>query len=87
MKELAIGAINRALGGVVAGVYRPELSSSKWSHLQQGSFMVVIDAERLQPLQELKQAMDKMVSDAEKMQPVRLKRATACRCVVIRFAP
>lgn len=36
----------------------------------QGSFMVAIDAERLQPLAELKAEMDRMVSDGEKMQPL-----------------
>ena len=49
-KNIAMGAINYALGGVVAGIYRPEIVNSKWTGSNQGSFMVVIDAGRLQPL-------------------------------------
>ena len=30
-KNIAMGAINYALGGVVAGIYRPEIINSKWS--------------------------------------------------------
>jgi hypothetical protein len=36
----------------------------------QGSFMVAIDAGRLQPLADLKAQMDRMVHDGEKMQPL-----------------
>ena len=30
-KNIAMGAINYALGGVVSGIYRPEIVNSKWS--------------------------------------------------------
>ena len=30
-KNIARGAINYALGGVVAGIYRPEIVNSKWA--------------------------------------------------------
>ena len=69
-KNIAMGAINYALGGVVAGIYRPEIVNSKWTGSNQGSFMVVIDAGRLQPLADLKAEMDRMVSAGEKMKPL-----------------
>ena len=59
-KHIALGAVNRALGGVVAGIYRDEIVNSEWTASNQGSFFVVIDAARLQPLAELKAEMDRM---------------------------
>ena len=47
-------------GGVVAGIYRDEVVNSEWTASNQGSFFVVIDAARLQPLAELKAEMDRM---------------------------
>lgn len=38
--------------------------------LPQGSFLVCIDASRLQPLADLKAEMDRMVSAGERMQPL-----------------
>jgi LDH2 family malate/lactate/ureidoglycolate dehydrogenase len=69
-KEVALGAITYALGGVVSGIYRDEVVHSRWSGSNQGSFLVVIDAGRLQPLAELKAQMDRFVRDAERMRPM-----------------
>eukprot|EP01043_Picozoa_sp_COSAG02_P016986 COSAG02_NODE_760_length_17479_cov_23.555178_8_plen_90_part_00 len=33
-KNIAMGAINYALGGVVSGIYRPEVVNSKWESNQ-----------------------------------------------------
>ena len=43
-----MGAITYALGGVVSGIYRDEVVNSKWSGSNQGSFLVVINANALQ---------------------------------------
>ena len=67
-KNLALGAVNSALGGVVPGIYRQEFVDSKFE-ANQGSMMVVIDVGRLLPLAELKGQMDKFVASAEASQP------------------
>ena len=36
-KNIAMGAINYALGGVVSGIYRPEIVDSKWKGSNQVS--------------------------------------------------
>ena len=69
-KDIAVGAITYALGGVVSGIYRDEVVNSKWTGSNQGSFLVVINANFLQPLTQLKQEMDRFVADAEKMKPL-----------------
>lgn len=68
-KNLAVGAVNCALGGVVPGIYRQEFVDSKFE-ANQGSMIIVIDVGRLLPLAELKGQMDKFVASAEAAQPL-----------------
>ena len=78
VKELAMGAINAALGGILPGVYRAEEREDQWQPeplepqwiANQGSFLVVIDAIRLLPVAALKEQMDSFISAAQTMQPL-----------------
>jgi LDH2 family malate/lactate/ureidoglycolate dehydrogenase len=69
-KELGIGAINRALGGVMAGIFLPQFipPESPWES-NQGSFLAVFDIRAFMPLEEFKQQMDHFVAAARQMQP------------------
>ncbi len=69
-KELGIGAINRTLGGVLAGIYLPQFvpPESPWES-NQGSFLTAFDVRCFMPLDEFREQMDRFVADARKMQP------------------
>ena len=69
-KELGIGAINRALGGVLAGIFLPQFvpPESPWES-NQGSFLAVFDIRAFMPLEEFKEQMDRFVAAARQMRP------------------
>jgi LDH2 family malate/lactate/ureidoglycolate dehydrogenase len=69
-KELGIGAVNRALGGIMAGIYLPQFMppASPWES-NQGSFLAVFDIRSFMPLEEFQAQMDHFVAAARKMQP------------------
>jgi LDH2 family malate/lactate/ureidoglycolate dehydrogenase len=69
-KELGIGAVNRALGGVLAGIYLPQFipPASRWES-NQGAFIAVFDVKCFMPVEEFKAEMDRFVSQARQMRP------------------
>ncbi len=69
-KSLGLGAVLQVLGGVLAGIHRPELQAtgSPWVS-DQGGFVAAIAVERFMPAAEFKAAMDGYVSRARSMQP------------------
>ena len=69
-KELGIGAVNRALGGVLAGIYLPQFipPTSPWES-NQGSFLAAFDVRAFMPLEEFQSQMDAFVAAARNMQP------------------
>ena len=42
-KNIAMGAINYALGGVVSGIYRPEIVNSKWTGSNQVTYFTSLE--------------------------------------------
>jgi len=69
-KELGIGAINRVMGGLLAGIYMAQLQppQSPWES-NQGGFIAFYDVECFMPVDEFKEEMDRFVGDARKMRP------------------
>jgi LDH2 family malate/lactate/ureidoglycolate dehydrogenase len=69
-KELGIAAVNRSLGGVIAGIYQPafEAPQSPWES-NQGSFISVYDLACFMPLEEAKAQMDRFIAEARAMRP------------------
>ena len=69
-KELGIGALNRALGGVLAGIYLPQFipPQSRWES-NQGAFLAAFDVRAFMPLEEFQAQMDAFVAAARNMQP------------------
>ena len=70
LKVLGLGTIMQALGGVMAGIYRPEVQppQSQWE-ADQGAFIVVMDAKHFMPLEELKAGMDHYTGGLRAMKP------------------
>ena len=70
-KNLGLGAILQALGGILAGIYRPELQplQSHWES-DQGAFITVFDISRFLPVAEFKGEMDRYIGEARKMKPL-----------------
>ena len=60
----------QALGGILAGIYKPELRppQSKWES-DQGAFIAVFDISRFLPVREFKREMDRYIGEARKMKP------------------
>jgi LDH2 family malate/lactate/ureidoglycolate dehydrogenase len=70
-RNLGLGAIFQALGGILAGVYRPELQppQSRWES-DQGAFIAVFDLKSFLPVDEFKKEMDRYIGQARKMKPL-----------------
>ncbi|MCC7263477.1 MAG: Ldh family oxidoreductase [Candidatus Latescibacteria bacterium] len=70
-KGLGLAALFQALGGILAGIYKPEVQAplSKWES-NQGSFIVMFDVKRFMPVDEFKQEMDRYIGDARRMKPL-----------------
>lgn len=69
-KSLGLGAVLQVLGGVLAGIHRPERQAprSPWVS-DQGGFVAAIAVERFMPLEEFKADMDGYVARARRMRP------------------
>lgn len=69
-KELGIGAMNRAFGGVLAGIHLPQFMppQSKWES-NQGSFITVYDVKCFMPVEQFKSEMDDFIGQARAMKP------------------
>lgn len=70
-RDLGLGAILQALGGILAGIYRPELQppQPRWES-DQGAFIAVFDVNRFLPVNEFKKEMDRYIGEARKMKPL-----------------
>jgi L-2-hydroxycarboxylate dehydrogenase (NAD+) len=69
-RDLGLGAILQALGGILAGIYKPELQppQSRWES-DQGAFIAVFDVSRFLPVNEFKNEMDRYIGEAQNMKP------------------
>jgi len=69
-RDLGLGAILQALGGILAGIYKPEMRppQSKWES-DQGAFIAVFDVSRFFPAEEFKKEMDRFIGEAQNMKP------------------
>lgn len=69
-KDLGIAAINRALGGVLPGIYLPPFCppESPWES-NQGSFIAVFSVACFMPIEEFRQQMDRFIGAARAMRP------------------
>lgn len=70
-KSMGLAAVMRALGGVFAGIYRPEFQKpqSPWES-NQGAFIAVFAVEHFMPPEELKREMDCYIGEARRMKPL-----------------
>jgi len=70
-KGMGLGTVIRALGGVFAGIYKPELQApqSQWES-NQGAFIIVVDIGHFMPMAELKEEMDRFIGEARAMKPL-----------------
>ena len=69
-KSLGLGAVLYALGGLLAGIRRPEClpPETQWE-ANQGSFIAFFSVSRFMPVEEFKPEMDRYVAQARGMQP------------------
>jgi L-2-hydroxycarboxylate dehydrogenase (NAD+) len=69
-RGLGLGAILQALGGILAGIYKPEMQppQSRWES-NQGAFIAVFDVSRFIPVNEFKKEMDRYIGEARNMKP------------------
>jgi len=69
-KSLGLGAVLYALGGLLAGIRRPEClpPETQWE-ANQGSFIAFFSVSRFMPVEEFRREMDKYVAQARDMQP------------------
>ncbi len=70
-KSLGLGAVLQGLGGILAGIYKPQFqpSQSKWES-NQGGFIAVFDVACFMPVDEFKKEMDRYVREARNMTPL-----------------
>lgn len=71
MKSLGLGVVLQALGGILAGIHKPEFQppQSRWIS-NQGAFIAVFAVERFMPVDAFKQEMDRFIGEARRMKPV-----------------
>ena len=69
-KSLGLGAVLQVLGGILAGIYKPEFlpTDSPWES-NQGAFIAVFDIGRFMPVDEFKREMDRYIGQARSMKP------------------
>ena len=69
-KSLGLGAVFQALGGILAGIYKPEFQAprSRWES-NQGAFISVFDVGRFMAADEFKKEMDRYIGQARSMKP------------------
>jgi LDH2 family malate/lactate/ureidoglycolate dehydrogenase len=70
-KGLGLAALFQALGGILAGIYKPEFQAplSRWES-NQGAFIAVFDVKRFMPVEEFKKEMDRYIGEARRMKPL-----------------
>jgi L-2-hydroxycarboxylate dehydrogenase (NAD+) len=68
-KAFGINAAVTILGGLLAGIYKPELQSTPWEP-NQGAFLSVFDISRFMPVKEFRAEMDRYVGDVRNMKPL-----------------
>ena len=70
-KSLGLGAILQALGGILAGIYKPEFQAPKspWES-NQGGFIAVFDVRCFMPVETFKKEMDRYMRQALSMKPL-----------------
>ena len=69
-KQLGLGAVAHALGGVLAGIWRTDRipPASPWE-ANQGGFFAAFQIQALCPLDEFRAEMDRYVAECEKLEP------------------
>ena len=69
-KSLGLGSALQVLGGVLAGIYKPEFKApeSRWES-NQGAFIAIFEVKRFMPIDEFKKEMDRYIGQARRMQP------------------
>jgi L-2-hydroxycarboxylate dehydrogenase (NAD+) len=70
-KGLGLGTMNVMLGGLLAGIWRPEVTSStcQWES-NQGAFLTAWDVRCFMKLEQFRAEMDRWIGRARQMQPV-----------------
>lgn len=70
-KSLGLGAALQGLGGILAGIYKPEFQppQSPWES-NQGGFIAVFDVGCFMPVDDFKKEMDRYMREARSMQPL-----------------
>ena len=70
-KGMGLGAVFQALGGILAGIYKPEFQEpqSRWES-NQGSFIAIFAPSRFMPVDAFKKEMDRYIGQARSMQPL-----------------
>ena len=80
-KTLGLGAVFQALGGILAGIWKPEIQGasreeterdafmSHEAYLVHGAFIAVFDPSRFMPVEEFKEEMDRFIGRARRMKP------------------
>ena len=70
-KSLGLGAVLQGLGGILAGIYKPEVQApqSRWES-NQGGFIAVFDVACFMAVDEFKKELDRYMSQARSMQPL-----------------
>ncbi len=82
-KSLGLGAVLQGLGGILAGIYKPEFQApqSQWES-NQGGFIAVFDVACFMPVADFKKEMDRYMREARASQPLPgLERAELCGSV------
>ena len=70
MKSLGLGVAIQALGGILAGIWQPELAdpASKWES-NQGAFIAVFNVKNLMSIEEFEVTLDRFIRQARQMRP------------------
>ena len=70
-KSMGLGAIMQSLGGILAGIYKPEFQQPKSSwESNQGAFITIFAVNHFMPISELKKEMDHYINQARSMKPL-----------------
>jgi LDH2 family malate/lactate/ureidoglycolate dehydrogenase len=70
-KGLGLAAVLQALGGILAGIYKPEFQAPKspWES-NQGAFLAAFDVSCFMPVDDFKEEMDRYIGQARAMKPL-----------------
>ena len=71
LKSLGMGAVTQALGGIFAGIYKPEFQADRFRwESNQGAFIAIFAVDHFMPEEELKKEMDRYIGEARRMAPL-----------------